>query len=215
MVRETGRFISMDAIAFPDYDMDGDTDMILIYTIEGGRVIDILDGYDLRNLSWQSGFEHNLDLANAIMQRTEEELNMTNVKKFLGYQGKGEKFSSWQEAYRFIARLENIQEPEYRYNLIYFDDTLSKYYSKTYKQYSCDAVTPLFKPFFYIESEDFIHLQYKTPKPSNIRPSNSFLRTHIDYAYFDNALWDLLQSADVRKLYKDALVEHYQQPHQT
>lgn len=119
---EDGRFISMDAVAFPDYDMDGDTDMILIYTIEGGRVIDILDGYDLRNLSWQSGFEHNLDLANAIMQRTEEEVNMTNVKKFLGYQGKGEKFSSWQEAYRFIARLENIQQPLYQYNLIYFDE---------------------------------------------------------------------------------------------
>ena len=119
---EDGRLISMDAVAFPDYDMDGNTDMILIYTIEGGRVIDILDGYDLKNLSWQSEFEHNLNLANALMQRTEEELNMANVKKFLGYKGKGEKFSSWQEAYRFIARLEAIQESRYQYNLIYFDE---------------------------------------------------------------------------------------------
>ena len=119
---EDSRLISMDAVAFPDYDMDGDTDMILIYTIEGGRVIDILDGYNLKNLSWQSDFEHNLDLANALMQRTEEELNMANVKKFLGYKGKGEKFSSWQEAYCFIARLENIQESRYQYNLIYFDE---------------------------------------------------------------------------------------------
>lgn len=119
---EDGRLISVDAVAFPDYDMDGNTDMILIYTIEGGRVIDILDGYDLKNLSWQSEFEHNLDLANALMQRTEEELNMANVKKFLGYKGKGETFSSWQEAYRFIARLEAIQESRYQYNLIYFDE---------------------------------------------------------------------------------------------
>ncbi len=119
---EDGRLISVDAVAFPDYDMDGNTDMILIYTIEGGRVIDILDGYDLKNLSWQSEFEHNLDLANALMQRTEEELNMANVKKFLGYKGKGETFSSWQEAYRFIARLESIQQSRYQYNLIYFDE---------------------------------------------------------------------------------------------
>ena len=97
-------------------------------------------------------------------------------------------------------------------NVFKFDDI-----EKEYKRWKdvFHITTECQYPFYFLQNEPFYHLQWHTQPIKTKSPSKTFLRTHIDYAYFDNALWDLLQSADVRKLYKDALVEHYLQPHQT
>lgn len=42
-----------------------------------------------------------------------------------------------------------------------------------------------------------------------VSPSAIFLRDNIDYAYFDNALWDLLQEEEVRKGYVEAITKYF------
>lgn len=117
-------FVSLDAVAFPDYDMDGNTDIIVVYTTTAGRTLDIFDGYDPEGMSWQKSFS-DTEFGYRILEKIKQsnmDINMSEFKKYIGYQGKDYRFSSWQEAYRFIARLENIRYgADGSYDLIYFD----------------------------------------------------------------------------------------------
>jgi putative restriction endonuclease len=72
-----------------------------------------------------------------------------------------------------------------------------------------EAVTPFFKPFYYLQFDGFWHLKGKTDNVKTDRPSPKFLRENIDYAYLDNALWDLLQEASIREHFKLIIESHH------
>lgn len=44
--------------------------------------------------------------------------------------------------------------------------------------------------------------------PSHVS-SNKFIRDNVEYAYLDNALWDLLQDKDIRELMKSEIVRFF------
>jgi putative restriction endonuclease len=84
-------------------------------------------------------------------------------------------------------------------------------YSNTYKQLQPEKTkTPIHKPYFHLSSEPFYHLNWTNKTSYNIsRISAKFVRDNIEYAYFDNALWDLLQEPEVRQKLREALVSHF------
>ena len=57
------------------------------------------------------------------------------------------------------------------------------------------VLTPIHKPFYYLESDGFWHLSLK------------FIYDNIDYAYFDEDLWILLQENDAREKIKEVLIK--------
>ncbi len=107
-----------------------------------------------------------------------------------------------------IAVIEGIAAGEIKNNQIKFQDIEARYVSKL-EEWQPEK-TPLKYPFYHLEGDGFWHLKWKNAPPAKrISPSAKFLRDNIDYAYFDNALWDLLQEEEVRKGYIEAITTYF------
>lgn len=66
-----------------------------------------------------------------------------------------------------------------------------------------------FKPFYYLQFDGFWHLKEKRGNVKTNRPSPRFIRENIEYAFLDNALWDLLQEASFREHFKLIIESHH------
>lgn len=93
-------------------------------------------------------------------------------------------------------------------NRVYFNKLSEEFYKKAFMSLG-EAITPYFKPFYYLQFDGFWHLKEKTTVDKIDRPSAKSIRENIDYAFFDYALWDLLQEADVRKQFKSIIESHH------
>ncbi len=108
----------------------------------------------------------------------------------------------------FYSVIMMIEEGLIHNNRIYFNNVSEKFY-KNILVVRGEAVTPFFKPFYYLQFDGFWHLKGKTDNVKTDRPSPKFLRENIDYAYLDNALWDLLQKASIREHFKLIIESHH------
>lgn len=107
-----------------------------------------------------------------------------------------------------IAVIEAIAAGEIKNNQIRFQDIEARYIS-TLEKWQPEK-TPLKYPFYHMEGDGFWHLKWNGEQPTKrISPSAKFLRENIDYAYFDNALWDLLQDEEARKGYIEAINKYF------
>lgn len=84
-------------------------------------------------------------------------------------------------------------------NVFYSTNTMLAHVTKTPMQY----------PYYYMKSESFWHLKWKCQFIKTKAPSAKFVRENIEYAYLDNALWDLLQEPQVQQQLREALVTHF------
>ena len=91
----------------------------------------------------------------------------------------------------------NYNNPEHK------EDMLRKSNMKT---------TAFYMPFFHLNAEPYYHIKWldgtEIPKQA-LSPSAKFLREHVDYAYLDDGLWELLQDADTRQEFRQAIINHY------
>ena len=120
-----------------------------------------------------------------------------------------------------LAIIEAIDEGFLLGNCIYFSNKeLQKLYATIYsRNYTCEGIyrantkkTPFNLPYFHLNAEDFYHIKWKpgvTPPHQSESPSGKFLTENVDYAYLDDALWELLQDKSVREEYKEAILTHY------
>lgn len=107
-----------------------------------------------------------------------------------------------------IAVIEAIAAGEIKNNQIRFQDIEARYIS-TLEKWQPEK-TPLKYPFYHMEGDGFWHLKWNGEQPTKrISPSAKFLRENIDWAYSDNALWDLLQDEEARKGYIDAITKYF------
>ena len=63
------------------------------------------------------------------------------------------------------------------------------------------------KPFYHLQNDGFWHIQYQN-LPIYIN-SVKAINNHVEYAYLDNALWDLLQDKEARKTIKEEIVRFF------
>lgn len=75
------------------------------------------------------------------------------------------------------------------------------------KQYN--ATTPYQYPIYFLENEEFYHLKWKTGRIKTHTPSGKLIRENVEYAYLDNALWDLLQEQEMRDHFRSIIENHY------
>ncbi len=94
-------------------------------------------------------------------------------------------------------------------NRIPFSAKLNNAYICTCKEYQPNTdPTPFFKPYYYSKSEPFYHLKYKKEPPRTSLSAKS-VRENIEYAYLDNALWDLLQEPQIQQQLRETLETHF------
>lgn len=86
-------------------------------------------------------------------------------------------------------------------------EDLQKAYSSIYKFYIGDRETPMCKPFNYMQNDGFWHCQMSDA--SIPLHSAKAIRDNVEYAYLDNALWDLLQDKDIRELMKSEIIRFF------
>ena len=86
--------------------------------------------------------------------------------------------------------------------------TLKKTYSNYFSNFHYKE-TPIQYPFYFMASESFWHLKWRGNPIQTKAPTDKMLRDSVDYAYLDNALWDLLQDAENRERLRKAIVRHF------
>lgn len=75
------------------------------------------------------------------------------------------------------------------------------------KNYS--ATTPYQYPLYFLENESFYHLKWKNGRIKTHTPSAKLIRENVEYAYFDNALWDLVQNQEMRNHFRTIIENYY------
>ena len=72
-----------------------------------------------------------------------------------------------------------------------------------------DGTTEINKPFWHLESDGFWHLNYPGERLSKSKtPSKAWLKDNVEFAYFDESLWILLQNKVWRTKLRDYIIEH-------
>ena len=112
-----------------------------------------------------------------------------------------------------VAIIDGIEANVFRNNQFAINDWLEGRYNMLMSQYAKDSQfddkTSIDKPFWHLESDGFWHLNYQGERLSKGHtPSKAWLKENIDFAYFDESLWILLQNREWRLKLRDYIVEH-------
>ena len=57
-------------------------------------------------------------------------------------------------------------------------------------------------------TDGFWTLQYRKELPNGVTPSKRWLKDNVEFAYFDESLWILLQNKMWRMKLRDYIIEH-------
>lgn len=82
-----------------------------------------------------------------------------------------------------------------------------KKYTELQKQY--ESTTPYQYPIYFLENEEFFHLKWRNTRIKTHTPSAKLIRENVEYAYFDNALWNLLQDKQMRECFKTVITSNF------
>ena len=104
-----------------------------------------------------------------------------------------------------LAIIELVEQGHIIGNKIKYDEILKKQYRSIFRRYA-EIVTQIEYPYYYMRNDGFYSLKGVVDKKT---PSNKYLLENIEYAYFDDCLWDLMQKADVRNEFKQSIIKHY------
>lgn len=107
----------------------------------------------------------------------------------------------------FIIVLIEAIEKRMVTNNRFFYKTLVDLYKQVYHLYIETNITPMHKPFYHLQNDGFWHIQYQN-LPIYIN-SVKAINSHVEYAYLDDALWDLLQDKEARKTIKEEIVRFF------
>ena len=112
-----------------------------------------------------------------------------------------------------VAIIDGIGANVFRNNQFAINDWLEGRYNMLMSQYAKDSQfddrTSIEKPFWHLETDGFWHLNYQGERLSKGRtPSKAWLKENIEFAYFDESLWILLQNKVWRTKLRDYIIEH-------
>ena len=98
-----------------------------------------------------------------------------------------------------VAIIDAIDSNVFTNNQFAINDWLEGHYKMLMSQYAKDSqfdgTTEIDKPFWHLESDGFWHLNYQGERLSKSRtPSKAGLKANVEFAYFDESLWILLQN---------------------
>lgn len=111
-----------------------------------------------------------------------------------------------------IAIIDAIEENVFSHNHFSINDWLEKRYKLLMSLYSKDSLfrdkTSIDKPFWHLETDGFWHLNYQGVRLNKgCTPSKAWLKDNVEFAYFDESLWILLQNETMRKRLRNYIIE--------
>ena len=112
-----------------------------------------------------------------------------------------------------VAIIDGIEANVFRNNQFAINDWLEGRYNMLMQKYAKDSQfddkTTIDKPFWHLETDGFWHLNYEGERLCKGRtPSKAWLKENVEYAYFDESLWILLQNKVWRTKLRDYIIEH-------
>ena len=112
-----------------------------------------------------------------------------------------------------VAIIDGIEGNVFKNNQFVINDWLEVRYKmlmqKYVKDFLFDEKTSIEKPFWHLETDGFWHLNYQGERLSKGRTqSKAWLKENVEYAYFDESLWLLLQNKVWRLKLRDYIIEH-------
>lgn len=112
-----------------------------------------------------------------------------------------------------LALIHAIEEGVLIGNNIKYDKRIESIYLDMCKQFEPDiVVTPFYKPFFHMKRESYYMIKWKhgvEPPHLAHTPSAKFLRENVEFAAFDDELWDLLQIPETREELKSTIIKFF------
>jgi len=99
--------------------------------------------------------------------------------------------------------------------ILFSDSIVSRYDELCAKLEPNMVITPMYKPFFHLNSESYYHIKWRddsAPKDASRTPSAQSLRENVEYARLDDDLWQLLQDEDARNEIKEAIIGYFIEP---
>ena len=112
-----------------------------------------------------------------------------------------------------VAIIDGIEANVFRNNQFAINDWLEGRYNILMSQYAKDSQfddkTGIEKPFWHLESDGFWYLNYQGERLSKGHtPSKAWLKENVEFAYFDEPLWILLQNKVWRTKLREYIIEH-------
>lgn len=116
------KFSSLDAVSFYDVNYDGNTDIVLIETYGNTSFAAVYYGFGENSYDYEKYFALQEELSENISSQVGT-LTIPKIRSFLADGKKNGEFGDYQEAYRAVSRLCDLESAgREEYNLIYFDD---------------------------------------------------------------------------------------------
>lgn len=116
------KFSSLDAVSFYDVNYDGSTDIVLIETYGDTSFAAVYYGFGENSFDYEKYFSPQEELSENISGQVET-LTIPKIRSFLADGKKNGEFGDYQEAYRAVSKLCDLESTgREEYNLIYFDD---------------------------------------------------------------------------------------------
>lgn len=106
-----------------------------------------------------------------------------------------------------LSIIDCIAADDIKTNEIRYTQELENMYTTNYLSF-LEKSTGMQWPFFHLTSDGFYHIKGNLTSKS---PTPNQLKTQIEYAYFDDALWQLLQNSESRDYLRQSLIKHYLQ----
>ena len=112
-----------------------------------------------------------------------------------------------------VAIIDGIEANVFRNNQFYINDWLVGRYNMLMSLYAKDSqfndVAGIEKPFWHLETDGFWHLNYQGERLSKGQTqSKAWSKENVEYAYFDESLWILLQNKEWRTRLREYIIEH-------
>ncbi len=112
-----------------------------------------------------------------------------------------------------VAIIDGVEANVFRNNQFVINDWLEGHYNMLMSQYArnsqFDDSTSIEKPFWHLETDGFWHLNYQGERLSKSQTqSKAWLKENVEFAYFDESLWILLQNREWRIKLREYIVEH-------
>lgn len=111
-----------------------------------------------------------------------------------------------------LALIDGIDNGIFTSNRFVLNEWLEKRYLSLMAEYTrhsqFDKPADIANPFWHLATDGFWHLNCTADNPKGVSPSGRWLKDNVEYAYFDEDLWVLLQNKVMRTRLRDYIVEH-------
>ena len=111
-----------------------------------------------------------------------------------------------------LALIDGISDNIFIDNEFELTEWLESRYMKLMREYTRSSqfskITGIENPFWHLATDGFGNLQYRHAPQTDASPSKRWLKENVEFAYFDEALWVLLQNKVWRLQLRNYIIEH-------